>query len=332
MQIRPGRASNARGDSDHPAFPPLAGLGLGLIAFSTSSIMTRYAQAYAPSLVIAAYRLGLASVVLILLAFLRYGSAFRRLDRSQLVLSLASGAFLAVHFATWITSLEYTTVASSLVLVWTSPLFVAALSPWTLGESISRPVRIGLAVSMTGSVLVGLSDACAWQAGLLCPPASLFFHGKAIFGDMLALVGAVGGAGYIILGRRLRQTTELVPYITLAYGAAAVLLILAAGAFRLPASGYPLQAYGWFALLALLPQLIAHSTYNWTLRYLPAAYVSVALLGEPVGSTVLAYILFGEHPAILMLVGGVLILTGILVASRRSAAQTSVETAFPSPS
>jgi drug/metabolite transporter (DMT)-like permease len=331
MQIHPGRAINARGDSDHPAFPPLTGLALGLIAFSTSSIMTRYAQAYAPSLVIAAYRLGLASLVLIPLAVLRYGSDFRRLDRSQLLLSLASGAFLAVHFATWITSLEYTTVASSLVLVWTSPLFVAVLSRWTLGESITRPVRIGLAVSLTGSVLVGLSDACTWQAGLVCPPASLFFQGKAIFGDMLALAGAVAGAGYIILGRRLRQTMVLVPYITLVYGTAAVLLILAVGVFRLPASGYPLQAYGWFALLALLPQLIAHSTYNWALRYLPAAYVSVALLGEPVGASVLAYILLGEHPAVLMLVGGVLILTGILIASRQPAEQTSVQASFPTP-
>lgn len=332
MQIPPGRASNARGVGDQPAFPPLAGLGLGLIAFSTSSIMTRYAQAYAPSLVIAAYRLGLASAVLIALALLRSAPAFRKLDRVRLLLSLASGAFLAVHFATWITSLEYTTVASSLVLVWTSPLFVAVLSPWTLGESISRPVRIGLVVSMAGSVLVGLSDACTWQAGLACPPASLFFRGKAILGDMLALAGAVSGAGYIILGRRLRQSMELLPYITLAYGAAAVLLILAVGVLRLPATGYPIQAYGWFVLLALLPQLIAHSTYNWALRYLPAAYVSVALLGEPVGSSVLAYILLGEHPAILMLVGGALILTGILIASRRPAAHTSVESAFPSPS
>jgi drug/metabolite transporter (DMT)-like permease len=331
MQIHPARAVVARGDTDHPAFPPIAGLALGLIAFSSSSIMTRYAQAYAPSLVIAAYRLGLASLVLIPLALARYRKALRALDRWQLMLSLASGAFLAVHFATWITSLEYTTVASSLVLVWTSPLFVALLSPWTLNESISRPVRIGLAVSMSGSVLVGLSDACTWQAGLVCPPASVFFHGRAIIGDMLALGGAVAAAGYIILGRRLRQSVDLVPYITLAYGAAAILLILAVGAIRLPASGYPLQAYGWFALLALFPQLIAHSTYNWALRYLPAAYVSVALLGEPVGSTILAYFLLGEHPAVLMLAGGALILTGILIASRRPTAQTAVESAAPLP-
>jgi drug/metabolite transporter (DMT)-like permease len=332
MQIHPDDATSEHGDADRPAFPPVAGLALGLIAFSTSSIMTRYAQAYAPSLVIAAYRLGLASLVLIPLATLRSRTAFGKLGRSQILLSLASGSFLALHFATWITSLEYTTVASSLVLVWTSPLFVAALSPWTLGESITRPVMMGLAVSMTGSVLVGLGDACTWQAGLSCPPASMFFHGKAIYGDMLALAGAVAGAGYIILGRRLRQSMELLPYITIAYGGAAVLLVLAVGLLRLPASGYPLQAYGWFALLALLPQLIAHSTYNWALRYLPAAYVSVALLGEPVGSTVLAYILLGERPAVLMLVGGTLILIGILIASRRPAAQMSVESAFPSPS
>jgi drug/metabolite transporter (DMT)-like permease len=331
MQIQSGRATNTRGHVDPPAFPPLAGLALGLIAFSTSSIMTRYAQAYAPSLVIAAYRLGLASLVVVPLAVGRYGGALRRLHRGELLLSVTSGAFLAIHFATWITSLEYTTVASSLVLVWTSPLFVALLSPWTLRESISRPVRIGLIISLTGSVLVGLSDACAWRAGIVCPPASEFLHGRAIFGDMLAVAGAIGGAGYIILGRRLRPSVELIPYISIAYGTAAVLLSAAVGALGLPASGYPLQAYGWFALLALMPQLIAHSTYNWALRYLPAAYVSVALLGEPVGSTILAYLLLGEHPAVLMLAGSALILTGILIASRRPNAPSTVESAAPLP-
>lgn len=317
MQIQPGLAINARGDTDRPAIPPLAGLALGMVAFSTSSIMTRYAQVYAPSLVIAAYRMGLASLVLIPLASIRYARALKGMARNQLVLSLASGVFLAIHFGTWITSLEYTTVASSLVLVWTSPLFVALLSPWTLSESITRPIKIGLVVSMTGSVIVGLGDACTWQAGLVCPPASEFFRGRAVFGDMLALAGAVAGAGYILLGRRLRQSMPLIPYISLAYGAAAAILILSVGVLRLPAVGYPAQAYGWFALLALLPQLLAHSTYNWALRYLPAAYVSVALLGEPVGSTILAYFLLGEHPAAMMLVGGVLILAGILIASRR---------------
>ena len=149
---------------------------------------------------------------------------------------------------------------------------------------------------------------------------------------MLALIGAIAGAGYILLGRRLRQSMPLIPYISLAYGAAALALILAVGAFRLPAFGYPARAYGWFALLALLPQLMAHSTYNWALRYLPAAYVSVALLGEPVGSTVLAYFLLGEHPAALMLVGGVLILAGILIASRRETVEMTVESPSPLPS
>src|SRR3990172_1764637 len=300
MRIHPGAAISVREETGRPPIPPIAGIAVGMLAFSTSAIITRYAQVYAPSLVIAAYRLALASLVLAPIVLLRYARTLRSMDRGELLLALASGGFLAIHFGTWITSLEYTTVASSLVLVWTSPLFVALLSPLTLGESISRPIRIGLIVALTGSVIVGLSDACTWQAGFACPPASQFFRGKAIFGDLLALAGAIAGAGYIILGRRLRQSMPLMPYISLAYGAAAVLLIMGVGVFRLAAFGYPLQAYGWFALLALLPQLIAHSTYNWALRYLPAAYVSVALLGEPVGSTVLAYFLLGERPADLM--------------------------------
>lgn len=331
MQILPGRATLPREDSDHPPIPPVLGIVLGLIAFSTSSIMTRYAQGYAASLVIAAYRLSLATLILGPLAVFRYRRALRSIDRRQLLLSLSSGAFLAMHFGTWITSLEYTTVASSLVLVWTSPLFVALLSPLALGESITRPLRIGLPLALIGSLMVGLSDACTWQAGLACPPASLFFRGTAIFGDMLALAGAVAAAGYILLGRRLRRSMALVPYVALAYGAAAVLLLLGVGAFRLPVFGYPLQAYGWFVLLAILPQLVAHSTYNWALRYLPAAFVSIASLGEPVGATVLAFFLLGERPAGLMLVGGLMILAGILIASRRQTDQPGIGSPLPSP-
>jgi len=331
MRIHPGAAISAREETGRPPIPPMAGIAVGMLAFSTSAIITRYAQVYAPSLVIAAYRLALASLILAPIVLLRYGRTLRNLDRGELLLALASGGFLAIHFGTWITSLEYTTVASSLVLVWTSPLFVALLSPFTLGEPISTPVRFGLAVALTGSVIVGISDACTWRAGLSCPSVDHIFQGRAAFGDLLALAGAVAGAGYIILGRRLRRTMALVPYISLAYGAAAVVLIVAVGLLGQPAFGYPAKAYGLFALLALLPQLIAHSTYNWALRYLSAAYVSVALLGEPVGSTILAYFLLGEHPAGMMLVGGGLILTGIALASRRQADQIGLVGPPPEP-
>jgi drug/metabolite transporter (DMT)-like permease len=303
-------------DSSKPIIPPGLAMALGILAVSTSALFTRYAQAYAPSLVIAAHRLLFASLVLWPLTLWRYKPELRRLRATQIALSAAAGALLAAHFATWITSLEYTSVASSVVLVSTAPLFVALLAPPLLGESITPTVLAGLLLALLGSAIVGLSDACSWQEGLRCTTRQAATRG-ALHGDMLAIIGAVTVAGYLIIGRRMRSSLSLIPYITIAYSAAAVVLIIAMLAAGYPPTGYAAQAYIWFGLLALLPQLLAHSTYNWALRYLSAAFVSISLLAEPIGSTLLAYVLLGEKPGWLMLCGSALILAGIFIASRQ---------------
>lgn len=308
------------------SLPPLLVLIFGILAVSTASIFIRYAQANAPSLVIAAYRLSLASFILLLPAMSRYQPELRGLSRRELTLALFSGVFLALHFATWITSLEYTTVASSVVLVSTTPLWVALLSPITIKEPLTRAVLIGMALALAGGVIVGLSDSCTWTAGsLVCPPFSEFIQGRAFWGDLLALSGALMAAAYLLIGRRLRGKMTLIPYIFVVYGMAAVVLVgvmLAAG--QSPA-GYPAQTYLWFLLLALIPQLLGHSSFNWALRYLSAAYVSIALLGEPIGSSILAYFLLQETPTIIKIFGAILILIGIYVASQSERAISSSE-------
>ena len=304
-------------DRTRPIIPPLAGIAVALIAISTSSIFTRYAQALAPSLVIAAFRLSIAALLLWPFTLAKHRPTLRSLSRKQVLLTILSGAFLAIHFATWITSLEYTTVASAVVLVSMMPLFVALIAPFTIGESITPTILVGLILALGGSVIVGLSDTCTWQAGLLCPPLAEFVRGRAFLGDLLALAGAISGAGYMLIGRKIRPQIPLLPYISIAYGSAAVLLVLTMIGAGHSATGYPAEAYFWFLMLALLPQLIAHSTYNWALRYLSAAYVSITSLGEPIGSTILAFVLLSERPSGLMLAGAVFILAGILIASRR---------------
>jgi drug/metabolite transporter (DMT)-like permease len=298
-----------------PPIPPLAALAVGVAAASTASIFVRYAQGYAPSLVIAAYRMALATLVLLPVVLTRGRASLRAMAWRQIWLSALSGVFLAVHFATWITSLQYTSVASSVVLVSTAPLFVALLSPSVLHETISARQVAGLGLALLGTLAIGLNDACSWEAALRCPSAAQLVAGGAAKGDLLALVGALAVACYMLIGRALRSDVPLLPYISLTYGSAAVTLLGTVLILRLPMAGYPAAAYGWFALLALLPQLVAHSTYNWALRYLSAAYVSVSLLGEPVGSTLLAFVLLGERPGPLKLVGGVMILVGIVIAS-----------------
>ncbi len=302
-----------------PALPPMLVLLIGLLAVSTGSIFVRFAQQYAASLVIAAYRITIATLILAPLAWPRRGE-WQKLTRKEAWLGLLSGVFLALHFATWITSLEYTSVASSIVLVTTIPLWVALLSPFTVKEHVSRIVLAGMALALAGGAVVGFSDVCTLQAGrLLCPPAAQFFSGRAFWGDLLALAGAVTAAAYLIIGRRLRGKLSLLSYIFIVYGAAAVTLLALMFASGGAVVGFPPAAYLWFVLLALVPQLLGHSSFNWALGYLPTAVVSVTLLGEPIGATLLAYFFLGETPSALKIFGAILILAGIYLASRSEA-------------
>lgn len=298
-----------------PRIPPFLALAFGILAVSMAAIFIRFAQAEAPSLVIAFYRLGLSALILAPIAWLHHRQELRSLDRRTLALAGLSGLFLAFHFASWITSLELTTVASSVVLVTTTPLWVALLSPLFLKESLSRTVLMGLVLALSGGVVIGLSDACTWQAGLICPSLGEMLLGQAFWGDVLALFGAWMSAAYIVVGRGVRRQLSLGSYIFIVYSIAALVLLVLVLVSGQPLTGYSPATYGWFLLLALIPQLFGHTIFNWALRYISAAYVAVTLLGEPVGSTILAYFLLQESPTWVKMIGAILILTGILVAS-----------------
>jgi drug/metabolite transporter (DMT)-like permease len=301
----------------HPVVPPLLVLAFGILAVSTSSILIRNAQEFAPSLVISAYRLLFATLVLAPFAAANHRTELAGMQRADFRFTILSGLFLALHFAAWITSLEYTTVASSVVLVTTTPLWVALLSPLTIKEPIARPVWVGLILALLGGLVVGLSDTCSLNGlRLSCPPVSEFVRQDAFWGDLLALAGAWMAAGYILIGRRLRQKLSLVGYIFVVYGIAALVLIIVMFAAGQNLFGYPSEAYLWMILIALVPQLLGHSSFNWALGYLSAAYVSISLLGEPIGSTILAYFLLDESPTALKIFGAILILVGIYLVSR----------------
>lgn len=296
----------------------VGGLFTGILAASTASIFIRFAQGEGvPSIVIAAARLTIASLVLAPFALTRYRSELLGLARHEWILGLLSGLFLAFHFAAWITSLQYTTVASSVVLVTTTPLWVALLSPLVLREKITTMIIIGMLLALIGGGIVAVSDACAFAAGrITCPPVGEFLRGSAFLGNLLAVFGAWMAAGYILIGRRVRAKMSLIPYIFVVYGMAAVILVAVMFGMGKSPVGYPPLAYWWFVLLALIPQLLGHTSFNWALGYLPASFVSVTLLGEPIGSTILAIILLGEMPGWMKIGGAVLILAGIYWAAR----------------
>ena len=290
----------------------------GILAVSTASIFIKFSQHNgAPSIVIAAFRLTLATLGLAPLALTRYRSELRQLARREWLLALLSGLFLALHFASWITSLQYTSVASSVVLVTTTPLWVALLSPLVLHEHVGWGTYIGLVLALAGGTVVALSDSCIWQNGSLsCPSAAIFLGGTAFLGDLLALAGAWMAAGYMLVGRKLRAKIDLIPYIFVVYGMAAVLLIVIMfGTGESPLGLAPIT-YLWLVLLALIPQLLGHSIFNWSLKFIPASLASVTLLGEPVGSTVLAYFFLQEAPGWVKIGGAVLILVGIWLAAK----------------
>ena len=289
-----------------------------ILAVSTSSILIRFAQKEAPSLVIAALRLTCAALILAPIAFTRHRDELSSFTGSDWLLGLVSGLFLAVHFGTWISSLEFTTVASSVVFVSTGPLWVALFSPFLLNERVTRAALLGLALAFLGGAIVGLSEACSWNNGLQCPDLARVMQGRAMWGNFLALVGAWAISGYLIIGRKLRATlrVSLIPYIFIVYSMAALGLLAAMFMAGESPFGHPLAAYVWIFLLAVFPQLIGHSTYNWILRFIPASLVAVTTLVEPIGSAILAYFILRETPTAGVLFGGALILIGIYLASR----------------
>ena len=238
--------------SSTPRIHPYLGLALGVLAVAAAAIIVRLAQQIqVPSFVIAAYRLTFASLILAPLALTRYRVELATLKKSDYAWAGVTGLCLGLHFATWFTSLEYTTVASSAVFVTTAPLFVAIFSAVVWRERLGWVVSLGLISAIVGGGLIGVADVCRLgAAGLTYPALGDFVQGRAFIGDGLATLGAIGFAAYMLIGRRLRAKLSLIPYIFLAYSAAAltliVIVILAGQSFV----GYSPAAYFWLGLLA----------------------------------------------------------------------------------
>ncbi|MCX7850293.1 DMT family transporter [Thermus sp.] len=265
-------------------------LGVGVVALSWAAPLIRLTRG--PAVVVAAWRLLLAGALLSPWGVRGWRGLPWRFP-------LAAGLCLATHFALWIQSLRLTSVASSVALVTTNPLFVGLFS-LALGERPGAALWAGILLSVGGSFLIAWGDVGR--------------GGSALLGDLLALLGAVAASAYLLVGRRARARTELLPYVSLAYFVAGGLLgVVAAGL------GHPLppaEDWPWLVLLALVPQALGHTAVNWALRHLPPAAVAVAILGEPVGAALWAFLLFGEGIGPWQGVGMALVLGGIAWALR----------------
>lgn len=299
-----------------PKIPPFLAIFFAILAVSTASPFIRFAQEEAPSIVIAAFRMTLASLLLLPFAAKNAYHEIQKIPLRQKTLLVVSGFFLALHFASWISSLQYTTVASSVMLVSTTPLWVALLSPIFLRERLAPAAWVGLFIAIAGGILVGAGGQCTLDHGkILCADLFNSVTRSGTFGNFLAILGAWGSAGYLLIGRRLRPSFSLSSYTFLVYGVAGAFLLLAVWMTGNRLTGYSFETYGWFLGMAVIPQLVGHSTLNWALKYLSASYVSISLLGEPIGTIILTYFLLREKPTLFELLGGVCILAGIYLAT-----------------
>lgn len=272
-------------------------LGAGAVALSFAAVLIRLTDA--PSIVIAGGRLLTASLVLAPFFWSRFGRMRRELSGRNWLPIVGAGAFLAVHFVLWIESLRHTTVASSVVLVAMDPIFVAVLSPLVLRERVPWRIALAIALGFAGTAIIA---------------GPSFGSGLATRGNLLALGGAACAAGYLMIGRRVRQRVELLAYVYVMYTVAAVILVGLMFATGHTLGGLAPSAYGFIVLLALGPQLVGHTSFNWALRYLSAPAVAMAILFEPVGATLLAWWVLRETPRTFEVLGGLVILAAIYLA------------------
>jgi len=291
--------------NERGALPPIPQrakliLPIGLVAISCAAILIKSCEA--PPLIIAVYRLAVATLVMMVFTLPRTLRECRQTGHQEIFAPFLAGVFLSGHFAFWITSLKYTSVASSVIFVTTNPIFVALASALFFREKLSPILISSILVAVLGGLIIGWGD--------------LDKGASSLYGDILALLGAVMATGYLLVGRRARRIMDLGPYITRVYGMAAIILIFFAFINGDSFFHYPPRTYLFFFLLALGPQLVGHTTLNWSLKFFSATFVAIFILGEPIGATLLAYFLLGEPLSQNIIWGGILVLLGIFLSAR----------------
>jgi drug/metabolite transporter (DMT)-like permease len=253
----------------------------------------------APPLATAFYRMSFATLFILPLAFKKSLPEILKIRGKILIVSLLSGIFLGFHFATWITSLDYTSISNSVVLVTTQPIWVAILSHFLLREKVNLTILFAILLALSGSFIISGGDFQIAKANF--------------YGDVLALIGAILAAAYLLCGRVVRQKLSLITYIFMVYFISALVLGILCFIWGTPLYPYPPKTFLWFILLGLIPTVVGHTLYNWALKYLRAYLVAINILGEPVGATILAYLIFKQTPSNLTYLGAAAIFTGIFL-------------------
>ena len=278
-------------------------LSLFVATFAVSWAAILIKLAGAGPLPTAAYRMILASLMLLPFAVGKLRSLGKILSKRQIILLITSGLVLGFHFAVWVTSLFYTTISNSTILVATQPMFVLLMEAVILREKVPARSVVGMLIAVAGMILISKGD---------------FSLGREyIIGDLLALAGAVFAGLYLFIGRQLRASLDNLAYIFPVYTIAALTLAVISLFAQENLTDYPVQTWLIFLLLAFVPTVVGHTLYNWLLKFVPAHMVATTILGEPIGATILAIFFFQQIPGWWTIIGGGLILSGIFIVLRR---------------
>lgn len=289
-------------------FKTLAGISVGIVAISFASIFIKFCDDV-PSIMIATYRLTISSVILLIIAKGK-GIRFSVFTKKQLLMGALGGLFLSLHFSLWISSLKFTSVASSVVLVTTNPIFVGIFSYLFFKEKQPVELILGIILSFSGSIILAVGDS--GLRGLTVQNPSF------LLGDSLALLGAIMASGYLMVGSKLREEMDVLSYTAIVYSFSAFFLLLTSISSGIPFTGYKTSSYIYMVLLAIVPQLIGHTAINWALKYLKTSMVAITILGEPIGASILAYLIFQETISSFQGIGIILIFLAIIIASRKA--------------
>lgn len=288
--------------NDQPAFSPYLALLIATIAVSTSAILVKLSAA--PAAVIAVYRLLFTVLLMLPLIVWRHLGELSRISARDWVFSFLSGLFLALHFLLWFESLNYTSVASSVILVTLQPLFSFVGAYLFFKERVSPAGIAGGLIAIGGSMFIGWSD---FQIG-----------GTALFGDILALLGAAAVTGYWLFGQSVRKRLSLMIYTFVVYTISTAFLLMYVLVQDIPLFPYGGSEWLIFLGLAVFPTLLGHSVFNWVIKWLSANTVSMAILGEPIGAAILAYFILNEKITAAQTMGTAVILCGIYLFMRFS--------------
>ncbi|WP_422122837.1 DMT family transporter [Planococcus sp. X10-3] len=281
---------------EKPAIHPYIPIIVGVISVAMSAIFVKMTTA--DSGVTAFYRMLFSILIMSPLFFLKYTHEMKKLSKRDWVFTSIAGIFLAFHFILWFESLNYTSVASSTVLVTLQPLFAFAGTYFFFKERLSVKTIVSALIAIGGSVLIAYGD--------------FKISGAALFGDILALIACALITAYLLFGQDVRKRLSLMTYTFVVYGVSTITLffyIIIKGESFGP---YPPQEWMWFLLLALIPNLFGHTLFNWALKWVSTNVISIAILFEPIGAAILAFFILGELLSASQIIGGIIVLTGIL--------------------